>query len=183
MARLALGAFLAAVAMFMWGFFYWGSGVIDPFSHMTGENETAIGEALKANLPADGVYFVPEPKHGTAEEWQARMSAGPVAMINFRSGGTAPMMQTMAFGFLHMLGTAMLLGLLLQLLLPASPTYADRLKIVAFIGVVAAFEAHIGQPIWWHWPWTHALIGAGYTFGSFLIAGLVLSYFVGPTKA
>jgi hypothetical protein len=171
MVKLAIGALL-----------YWGSGVIDPFSHMTGENESAIGEALKANLPADGVYFVPEPKHGTTEEWQSRMSAGPVAMINFRAGGTAPMTQTMLFGFLHMLGTAILLSLLLQLLAPAAPTYADRLKIVAFIGVVAAFEAHLGQPIWWHWPWTHALIGAGYTFGSYLIAGLVLSYFV-PAKA
>jgi hypothetical protein len=65
---------------------------------------------------------------------------------------------------------------------PAAPTYADRLKIVTLVGVVAAFEAHIGQPIWWHWPWTHALIGAGYTFGSYLIAGLVLSYFITPAK-
>ncbi len=183
MIKLALGAALAAIAMFVWGFIYWGSGIIDPFSHMTGENETAIADTLKANLPADGVYFVPEPKHGSPEEWQNRMSAGPVAMINYRSGGTAPMSQTMAFGFLHMLGTAILLALLLQMVLPVAPAYADRLKIVAFIGVIAAFTAHMGQPIWWHWPWTHALISAGYTFGSFLIAGLVLSYFVTPAKA
>jgi hypothetical protein len=183
MVKPALGAFLAAVAMFMWGFFYWGSGLIDPFSHMTAENETAISEALKTNLPADGVYFVPESKHDTPENWQARMNAGPVAMINFKSGGTPPMSQTMLAGFLHMLGTAILLALLLTLLLPVASTYLDRLKIVALVGAIAAFEAHMGQPIWWHWPWAHALIGAGYTFGSYLIAGLVLSYFVTPAKA
>ncbi len=183
MLKPALGTILAAVAMFFWGFLYWGSGLIDPFSHMSAEGEIAIGDTLKANLPADGVYFVPEPKHGTPEEWQSRMSVGPVAMINFRNGGTAPMAQTMAFGFLHMLGTAILLALVLQVILPVTPSYVDRVKIAALIGILGAFEAHIGQPIWWHWPWSYALIAAGYTFGSYVIAGLVLSYFVTPPKA
>jgi hypothetical protein len=67
-----------------------------------------------------------------------------------------------------------------QLVLPIAPAHADRLKIVALI---AAFTAHMGQSIWWHRPWNHALISAGYTFGSFLVAGLVLSYFVTTAKA
>lgn len=182
MIKVALGAFLAAIAMFLWGFFYWGSGLIDPFSHMTAENETAIGDTLKTNLPADGVYFVPEPKHGTPEEWQQRMSTGPVAMINFRAGGTAPMTTTMGLGFLHMLATATILAFLLQMLLPIAPTYLDRLKFAALIGVLGAVEANLGQPIWWHWPWSHAIIGTGYALGSYIIAGAVLAYFVTPAK-
>ncbi len=93
------------------------------------------------------------------------------------------MAQTMAFGFLHMLGTAILLALVLQVILPVTPSYVDRVKIAALSGILGAFEAHIGQPIWWHWPWSYALIAAGYTFGSYVIAGLVLSYFVTPPKA
>jgi hypothetical protein len=110
------------------------------------------------------------------------MTAGPVAMINFRAGGTPPMGQTMLAGFLHMLGTAVLLGLLLQMLLPSASGYIDRLKIVAFVGAIAAFAAHMGQPVWWHWPWDHAIKGAIYDFVSFVIAGLVLAYFVAPAK-
>lgn len=182
MVKLAVGVILAAVAMFLWGFLYWGSGLIDPFSHMTAENETAIGDTLKANLPADGVYFVPEPKRGTPEEWQQRMSTGPVAMINFRAGGTAPMTTTMGLGFVHMLATATILAVLLRMLLPVAPTYLDRLRFAALIGVLGAVEANLGQPIWWHWPWSHALIGTGYALGSYIIAGAVLAYFVATAK-
>lgn len=177
MAKLALGAFLAAIAMFLWGFVYWGSGMIDPFSHMTAEGETAISEALKTNLPAGGVYFVPDSKVDEAQ-WQNRMTQGPVAMINFRPGGTAPMATTMILGFLHMLVVALILALILRLLLPVAPTYVDRLKLVAIIGALAAIEANLGQPIWWHWPWSHAIIEAIYSFGSYVIAGAVLAYFV-----
>lgn len=176
-----LGAVLAAVAMFVWGFAYWGSGIVDPFSHMSPEAETAIGTTLKTNLPADGVYFVPDSKVGSQEEWFNRMTAGPVAMINFRSGGTAPMQQTMIFGFLHMLATTLLLMCLLLFVFPA-PTFAARFQRVVAIGFVAAFFAHLGQPIWWHWPWTHALIGAFYDFGAYVIAGATLAYFVTPAK-
>lgn len=182
MAKLALGTFVAAIAMFMWGFLYWGSGLIDPFTHMTPEAETAIGETLKTNVTADGVYFIPDSKVGTQEQWFQRMAAGPVAMINFRSGGTAPMSTTMTLGFVHMLVTAILLALLLRLLLPVAPTYLDRLKLVAFVGVIGAVEANLGQPVWWHWPWSHAFTGTIYAFGSYLVAGLLLAYFVAPTK-
>lgn len=177
-----LGAVLAAVAMFFWGFIYWGSGIIDPFSHMSAESEAAIGTTLKTNLPADGVYFVPDAKVGTEEEWFQRMTVGPVAMINFRSGGTAPMQQTMLFGFLHMLATTLLLMCLLLYVFPAA-TYAERFQRVVAVGLVASFFAHLGQPIWWHWPWTHAMLGALYDFGAYVIAGAVLAYFVTPARA
>jgi hypothetical protein len=182
MIRLALGVVLAAIAMFVWGFVYWGSGLVDPFSHMTAENETALTGAVKANLAADGVYFIPESKLGTPEQWQERMVAGPVATISYRAGGTPTMPQTMIAGFVHMLGTALFLALLLQAVRPATHSYADRLKIVVIAGAIAAFAAHMGQPIWWHLPWDRAIKEALYDFGSFIVAGLVLSYFVTRTK-
>ena len=182
MVRLALGVVLAAVAMFLWGFVYWGLGLVDPFAHMTAENETAIATALTANLPADGVYFVPESKSSTEAEWQQRMLKGPVATISFKAGGTPTMQQTMAAGFVHMLGTAFFLALLLQAVQPAAHTYADRLKIVVIAGAIAAFAADMGEPIWWHLPWDRAIKLALYDLGSFVIAGVVLAYFVTRQK-
>lgn len=179
MMKSALGALIAALAMFLWGFAYWGSGVIDPFTHMSAEAETAVGSALTTNFAADGVYFVPDSKVGTEEDWFQRMSAGPVAMINFRQGGTAPMQTTMALGFLHMLITSILLAALLVFVAPAS-TYAARFRLVAVIGVIAAFFTHLGQPIWWHYPWSYAMVGAAYDAGAYVIAGAILAYFVTP---
>jgi hypothetical protein len=183
MVKLGIGAVVAAIAMFMWGFVYWGTGIVDLFTHMTPQAETALSEALKTNLTSDGVYFVPEPNIGTTEEWQQRMSQGPLAMINYRAEGAAPMTTTMGLGFVHMLVTAFLIGLLLQMLLPVAPGYFERVKLVAAVGFVAVFQAHVGQPIWWHWPWSHAVLGSIYDFVSYLIAGAVLAYFVAPKKA
>jgi hypothetical protein len=182
MLKSALGALLAAIAMFVWGFVYWGSGLVDPFAHMTPEAETALGEALKANLTVDGVYVLPDSKNGTEEDWMQRMSAGPFAMANFKSGGTPPMGTTLALGFVHMLVTTILLAVLLMYVTPAA-TYFDRLKIVAAIGLIAAVFVHFAQPIWWHYPWTYAVLGAIYDFGAYLISGAVLAYFVSPANA
>lgn len=182
MVKLALGAVVAAIAMFVWGFIYWGTGIVDLFTHMTPEAETALSEALKTNLTADGVYFVPEPKHGTPDEWQQRMSVGPLAMINYRAGGAAPMGVMMGMGFAHMLVTAALLGVLLQMLLPATHGYVDRLKLIAVAGFIAAFYIHFAQPIWWHYPWIHAATGFVYDLVSFTIAGAILAYFIAPQK-
>jgi hypothetical protein len=182
MLKSALGALLAAIAIFMWGFLYWGSGLVDPFTHMPAEAETAIGEALKSNLPGDGVYFVPDSKVGTPDEWMQRMAAGPVAMISFRTGGTAPMATTMVLGFLHMLATTLLLAALLHYIVPAA-TYAARFQLVVAIGVIASVFAHLGQPIWWHWPWSHAILGAIYDVGAYVIAAAILAYFVTPAGA
>jgi hypothetical protein len=182
MLKSALGALLAAIAMFVWGFIYWGSGLVDPFTHMTPEAETALGETLKANLTSDGVYVLPDPKNGTEEEWMQRMSAGPFAMTNFKSGGAPPFETTLAFGFVHMLVTTILLAALLMYVTPAA-TYFDRLKIVATVGLIAAVFAHLAQPIWWHYPWTYAVLGAIYDLGAYVISGAILAYFVSPARA
>lgn len=183
MLKLGLGALLAAVAMFLWGFFFWGSKLIDHFGHVTPEVETALTETLKANLTADAVYTLPDIKNGTEEEVMARASAGPFAMINFHATGISPMGTTLAMGFAHMLITAAILAFFVQLTLPAAPTYVDRVKLVAIFGAAAAIYAHLGNPIWWHYPWSFSAMGALYDFVSYVIAGLILAYFITPAKA
>lgn len=87
----------------------------------------------------------------------------------------------MALGFLHMLITSLLLAALLMYAAPVS-TYAARFRLVAVMGIIAAFFAHLGQPIWWHYPWAYATIGAVYDAGAYVIAGAILAYFVTPLR-
>ena len=183
MLKLGLGALLAAVAMFLWGFFFWGSKLIDHFGHVSPEAETALTEALKANLTADAVYVLPDYKNGTEEEVMARASAGPIALINFHAAGTPPMATTLAMGFVHMLITTAILAFFVQLTLPAAPAYMDRVKLVAVFGAAAAIYAQLGNPIWWHYPWAFSASGALYDFVSYVLAGLILAYFITPAKA
>lgn len=90
------------------------------------------------------------------------------------------MQVTMGLGFVHMLVSASLLGLLMQTLLTSTPSYLDRWKLAIAVGVVASVTAHLGSPIWWHYPWYHALLGAAYDLGTFAIGGAVLALFIKP---
>jgi hypothetical protein len=181
MLKLGLGALLAAIAMFLWGFFFWGSNIIDHFGHMTPEAETALTEALKANLPTHAVYSVPDIKNGTEEETMARASAGPFAIINFHPAGVGGMPETLGMGFAHILIVTLILAYFVQL--TAAPAYMDRVKLVAVFGAAAAIYAKLSDPIWWHYPWAFSASAAFYDFLSYVIAGLILAYFITPAKA
>src|SRR5436309_1824864 len=59
MGRIILGVVLASVAMFFWGFLYWG---INPLPYQTWKkapNDEAVQSALMATLPESGIYHVP----------------------------------------------------------------------------------------------------------------------------
>jgi hypothetical protein len=179
MLRLGLGALIAAFVMFMWGFLFWGSGLVDPASHMSVEGETAVADALRSHTTQHGLYFVPDMKNGTEAEASARMAQGPFAMIYVKpSGATMGDPAVMGFGFVHMFVTALLIGVLLQWVLPATPGWMDRFKVVILVGVIATVFAQLSTPIWWHHAWSTAGMFAAYDFVSYLIAGAVMAWAV-----
>ena len=177
MKRLLLGSFLAALAMFIWGFVFWATPVSSGAFESTG-NYAEIGEALNDLLPADGAYHVPW--YGVEEEQMLSLhEQGPLATIHYRRAG-APMgaPSVMVFGFIHMLITAGLLAFLLRMALPALHTYGQRAGFVALAGVAAAFWFEMADPIWWYQSLTAHLYAGFYSIIAFVIAGLVLAKFV-----
>jgi hypothetical protein len=179
MLRLGLGAVTAAFLMFMWGFLFWGAGLIDPASHMSPEGEAVIADALRVHTPQHGLYFVPDAKNGTETEAAARMAQGPFAMIYVKpSGATMGDPMVMGLGFGHMLVTALLIGVILTWVLPATPSWMDRFKLVALIGATATIFAVLAHPIWWHHAWNTSFLFAAFDFVSYLIAGAVMAWTV-----
>ena len=182
MKQWALGSLLGAIVMFVWGFIYWGTGAVDPFSHASGEGEAAVATALASSLPGAGVYFVPDMANGTVDEWVERHKAGPIAMVSFQSAGADPQSPTtMLAGFVHMLVTVGVLGA--ALLLAGLSGFADRFRLAAVIGVAATVFANLGDPIWFHAPWGFHLTVAIYDIVAWLVAGAVLAYFIKPRAA
>jgi hypothetical protein len=179
MTRLVLGALGAAFLMFMWGFFFWASGVIDPAAHLSVEGEAAVAEALRTHATQHGLYFVPDAKNGTEAEAAARMAAGPFAMIYVTpQGATMGDPAVLAMGFAHMFVTALLIGVILRWTLPATPSWMDRFNLVVLIGATATVFAVLGNPIWWHHAWGSSLLFAAFDFGSYVIAGAVMAWAV-----
>lgn len=190
--RVAIGAVLSAVAMFMWGYFYWGilplqSGV---WQESTTADQLALSEALGKHLADDGVYFLPWPEEGVDDQsdpnspFYKRRKDGPLVHIYYQRAGAEPMAPaTFAFGFLHVLVANIFLACLLAILKNGFCCFGARVAFVAGIGSFAGFWIEMSHPIWFHHPLSYALFSWGYHISVWLIGGLILGALVKVPKA
>ena len=128
MIRLILGAVLAAVVLFAWGFVFWaGSGVMYQFMHRL-DNEEEVALALQKTDPASGTYLIPFPDRAAMDgsdkdktaALKARQLKGPVVEIIYRKEGLDPLSsQEMVMGFCQFLAASLLAGVLLVMRSPA----------------------------------------------------------------
>ncbi len=181
MKQLAFGVVLAALAMFVWGFLFWGVPWPNPaYSHLSEADEAALWETVRDHVPETGVYYLPDvQREGTMEAAVARHRQGPLAKVMVHAEG-AEVMSAGVFigGFLHMLVSAFLLALLLRGAAPVLGSYGRRVAFVVLAGLAVAVWANLGEPIWNYHPWTHELTNAVYDWTSCIVAGLVLARFV-----
>ncbi len=178
-----LGGFLAAVLIMIWGFVFWAtpisSGVVK-----TGASEGILGPALSQSLPGDGVYVLPSMGEPYDEEaWRQAHRAGPLAMVFYRSEGSDPMAPGIYLkGFLHMLLSALLIGLLLKSVASSLPGYGQRVGFVLLAALTVGVWANLGKPIWFMHPWHFYLYTLLYDMVAWLLAGLVLARFIRPNS-
>jgi hypothetical protein len=182
--RLVIGAVVAAVAMFLWGFVFWGLLPVSKTVMRPLPNEAAVVSTLQgASLPT-AVYFYPFPEGADADAMaltQKQYLAGPIVELRYRAEG-APMMDptVMAKGFLHFLAATLLVGAMLGFTLPAGPGFGRRWAFVFLFGLTAAFFHDFSGPIWFFNPWDFGLLNFGYHVVGWLIGGLVLAFFLKP---
>lgn len=176
MKRLLIGTTVAAIAMFVWGFLYWGATplpwtVIGPAS-----DEKALSAALLEQLPASGAYVLPHPLAGDEEEALRRTQTGPLVTILYKHEGRNPIDPAIfGGGFVHMWLSAFLFGLLLRRVAPASTGGAVVTALLAAFALT--LWANLGRPIWFAQPWDYHLLIFCYDFGGAAIAGAVLAPF------
>ena len=183
MKRQIIGVVLATVAVYMWGFLYWGASTIPYSGWQTTKDDAAAGKALLEHFPVSGTYYVPGVY--IAEETRNRLSeAGPVAFVHIQREGRPVMDPSiMLNGFLLTLVTACLISVLLKRALPALGSYAERVGFVALVGVTAVVMIDFGDAVWWKIPWGWKIYQIFYDLVAWVIAGLVLAKFVRPEAA
>lgn len=183
--RVMVGAVAAGIAMFMWGFVFWGlspatSRVLHPVA-----DEAAAQAALAAMAPETGVYMVPYPPDSTdaevMEPYTARHEAGPVAHIFIQREGVAPMGPgLMLVGLFHMICSALIMALGLSMLGKSLATYRARFMLVLVGGIAGTVLAKFSPPIWFYNPWDYHVADAVYLVFSWTIAGGILAAIVKP---
>lgn len=182
MKRMLIGALLASVAMWFWGFLFWGISPLPAKVLRSVPDEVALADKLKAALPETGVYAIPSMGAGVSqEEFTKRHQAGPVAQIVYVAEGADPVSAAVfGGGWLHMLACALILGWIL-LYVPEPTTFGSRYCILALAGTAAAIWSNLGKPIWWHQPWAFHVLYAVYDLTSLLLAAVILAWYVRRT--
>ncbi|MBI5759664.1 MAG: hypothetical protein HZA46_14190 [Planctomycetales bacterium] len=181
MKRTVVGIVIAQVVLYFFGFIWWGLGPYPSLIWKQARSDDAAAQALREQFPENGTYLVPSTA-GKPEDVDHAMRRGPVAFVHMlRVEGRAAMEPSiMVTGFATNLIVIVLIALLLGRCSTALPTYADRVKFVAFAGFIAAFFIDGGEIVWWQMPANWKLYQAGYDFLFWVIAGLILAKFVGP---
>lgn len=178
MKNLILGSFLAGLALFFWGFIYYGiSGI--PYKTLETPAATAPA-ALKSSFPSNGTYIVPSP---TAENMAELQEASPVAMVHIRPEGVGSLGTMMGTGFVHGVVYCFLLALILQQICKKSG-YGERVWFVTQVGMAGAFAARFGDAIWFWQSWSWQISNFVYSAISAAIAGAILAKFIkSPVKS
>lgn len=180
MKRLLLASFLAALAVFFWGFVFWGLSPLSGSVMKATADDQAAQAALRETFPESGVYFVPSPS-GSPEAMDALHRAGPVAMIHIQRDGR-PAMDPSVFvwGFVHGWLVCLILGWLLFRAGPALPKYRSRVLFITVAGFAAALFIDYGDTIWWYSDRSWQLLNLAYNTMAWLVAGLVLAALIKP---
>lgn len=173
MKNFVLAPAVAALAMFFWGFLYYGiSGV----PYRTLQDSTSLAPAV-ASLAASGTYLVPDPRLNEGEP-----APGPFTMVN-HTAQPRSMGATMALGYFHGFACCALLSLLLWRVGAALDGFVCKFVFCTLTGLLVALFSQGCNVVWWHGSVSWALATAFYYVGCFVLAGAILAKLVRPKAA
>lgn len=191
MNRLIFASVLAGIAVFVWGFISHALSPLGEAGLSSLPNEAPIVEAMRANIPAKGLYFFPgvgDHPDLTEDERRAlidRMKAGPNGLLLYDPEGhelitPGQLMIELIDDFIG----ALLLGILLGY---TSLGLAGRVAFGATVGLMTWLAISVSYWNWYGFPATYILAEGFGQVTAWALAALVLSVVMrrasGPTPA
>lgn len=177
MKKFVLAPVLAALAMFILGFLYWGLPMSPAYKAVSRvADDAAAAQALAQIFPATGVYLVPG-IHLDPAQLTPLIERGPTAQISFVKEGHSPTDPTgFIKGYLHYFVIALALMIMLDRATPSFKCFTCRIKFATAVGLIGAlFE--LTDAIWSRHPLGYHLVVGIYIVLECALAGLVLAKF------
>ena len=171
--RALIGAVVAAVAMFILGFIFFATplGSIGMKS-LPDAQAAAVQTSLAQNLPATATYSVPSAETPGQTTLYGR---GPIATIHYNTSGFAVGdAGSMIGGFIHMLVVTLLMAVGLYTLSRYVPSFSERVRLLILGTLGATIFMRLGEPIWFHHDWAHAIYLFVADTVSLAVAGLII---------
>jgi hypothetical protein len=173
MARALIGALVAAVAMFIIGFIFFATPLAKLGTGSLDDGRAAsVQQALAGNLPGTGTYSVPAA--GTPQQ-TVMYGKGPVATIHYNTKGfPSADPAAMIGGFIHMFVVALLMAVGLFTISRYVPGFGEQMRLLV-LGVLGATAfMRLGEPIWYHHDWAHAMYMFVADSVTLIVAGLII---------
>lgn len=171
--RALIGAVVAAVAMFIIGFIFFATP-LDKLGAGTLDNSqaAAVQRAMASNLPKTGTYHVPS---ADTSEQTVMYGQGPIATIHYNTSGfSVADPGAMIGGFIHMLVVTLLMAVGLYTLSRYVPSFSERVRMLMLGTLGATIFMRLGEPIWFHHDWGHAIYLFVADTVSLGVAGLII---------
>jgi hypothetical protein len=179
MKQYLLAPFLAALAMFFWGFVYYGlSGI--PYGALQSIDRD-VGPTLNELFPTSGTYVVPDPR-GEADATVALRERGPIATVHLhREGAPAMAPAMMIAGFVLEFVCCLLFAFVLGRCRVNS--YGGRVGLTVLAGAIVTLWTRGGDAVWWLQDWNWHRTTMLYDLVAWFLAGLVLAALIKPVSS
>lgn len=171
--RALIGAVVAAVAMFILGFIFFATPLAKlGSSSLDNGRAAAVQQAMAANLPKTGTYHVPS---ADTPEQTVMYGQGPIATIHYNTSGfSVADPASMIGGFIHMLVVTLLMAVGLFTVSRYVASFSERVRLLMLGTLGATIFMRLGEPIWFHQDWTHAIYLFVADTVSLGVAGLII---------
>ena len=177
--KLVLGAFFAAILMFVYGFV--SHAVLPWHAPADLKDDRALAQAVKASVTEPGMYMVPsrlrpDGTHLSEEQWMKAADEGPFMLAMIRPAPSKrPMASYMAASFVYNILLALLLGLILRQI---NAGFFGTVGASAMIGLFSGLSNWLPASNWYGYPavWWVPYVVDGVLEG--ILAGAVLAAFV-----
>ena len=156
MIRMILGAAASAVAMFIIGFIFFGPLGLHNLAtgNLTDNQAAAVQQALAANLPATGTYFVPEAEESAAQT--VMYGQGPIATVHYNTAGFAAVdAATLGVGLAFNFLIALVMGVALLGIDGRVQDFGSRARVAVILAVAGVAFTHLSEPIYYHHDWPY----------------------------
>ncbi len=170
MAKTIAGIGLTAIALFIFGFLYWGISPL-PYTALNSaaDQEAALGD-IKRHFPDTGAYMVP----AAADMELLAEGSQAVVYVDHEVPASQPDPRDMALGLAHNI----LMALVVFLLLRNQQGMSQHLRTGALAGLAAVVVIEGSDTLWWLYPLSWKIHGVAYHFLCFVLAAALLSKFM-----
>jgi len=188
--RVLIASAVAAAAMFLWGFVFWGiSGaamaLLSPLPE--GARDDVIAVLRRDNLPA-GMYVYPAPvddmnDEEAMEENERLHEEGPRLRLAVKEGGPSMPPSCFVYGVLLNFAYALLGATMVAMGAGSLPSYGRRFQFLLVFSLAGAIWTNFGDVIWWFYPVSYGLGNLAYQFVAGVLMALIVAAIVRPKPA